>query len=151
MRTVLAFLAGALVSYVAVVAGAFLYMDLADVFDRDGGMAMAVMFAFGPIGALVGGTAAAIGAALYRRARPRQVRDEGAAATPSSRQNRIVLAAAIAGIAGYLLGSLGLWLQSGASYASYSTALLISWAPYLLALSAGGLAAWLASRSPARA
>jgi hypothetical protein len=150
MRTVLAFLAGALVSYVAVVAGAFLYMDLAGVFDRDGGIAMAVMFAFGPIGALVGGTAGAIGAALYRRAHPRMVRSE-TGATPSSRQNRIILAATIAGIAGYLLGSLGLWLQSGTSYASYSTALLISWAPYLLALSAGGLAAWLASRSPARA
>ena len=149
MRTVLAFLAGALVSYAAVVAAAFAYMDIAGVFDRDGGMAMAVMFAFGPIGALIGGTAAAIGAALYRRAHPRQVRNEPA--TPSSRQNRIMLAASIAGIAGYLIGSLGLWLQSGTSYASYSTALLISWAPYLLALSAGALAAWLASRPPARA
>ena len=147
MRTVLAFLAGALVSYAAVVAAAFAYMDIAGVFDRDGGMAMAVMFAFGPIGALIGGTAAALGAALYRRAHPRQVKD----ATPSSRQNRIILAASIAGIAGYLIGSLGLWLQSGTSYASYSTALLISWSPYLLALSAGALAAWLASRPPARA
>ena len=149
MRTVLAFLAGALVSYAAVVAAAFAYMDIAGVFDRDGGMAMAVMFAFGPIGALIGGTAAAIGAVLYRRAHPRQVRNEPA--TPSSRQNRIILAASTAGIAGYLIGSLGLWLQSGTSYASYSTALLISWAPYLLALSAGALAAWLASRPQARA
>jgi hypothetical protein len=73
------------------------------------------------------------------------------AATPSSRQRRIFLAALVAGLAGYLVGSLGLWLQSGTSYASYSTALLISWSPYLLGLLAGSLAVWLTSRSPASA
>ncbi len=152
MRVFLAFLAGLVVSYAAIVAGAFWYMDAAGINDRDGGMAMGIIFAIGPLGALAGGLLAALATYFYtRRRKPRPAPEPASEAPPQARGRRIGLAAVLAGAAGYLVGSFGLWLQGGTSYESYWTALLVTWSPILLALAAASFAAWRAARSPARA
>jgi hypothetical protein len=150
MRVFLAFLAGLVVSYLAIVAGAFWYMHAAGIFDRDGGMSMGIVFATGPLGALIGGTIAAV-TVYMRRPAPRPTPATTPDASPQARAIRIGLIATLAGAAGYLAGGLGLWSQSGASYESYWTALLVTWSPILLGLAAASLAAWLAARARAHA
>lgn len=147
MRVLLAFLVGAVASYLAIVAGSFWYMDAAGIFDRDGGMAMGIIFAIGPLGAILGGTVAAAIAYARGRRKPPAPEIAPGAASPQTRATRIGLAAVLAGAAGYLIGRLGLWLQTGTLYESYWSALLVTWAPVLLGLAAAGLAAWLAARS----
>ena len=53
LGAILAFVIGAVATYVAVVAGGFWYMRTNHIFDRDGGLSMAIMFALGPLGALL--------------------------------------------------------------------------------------------------
>ncbi|MGV1015234.1 MAG: hypothetical protein ACOYB4_09720, partial [Methyloceanibacter sp.] len=130
---------------------ALLYVSAAGIVDRDGGLSMGIVFIIGPLGALIGGAAAALTAAFYLR-RQQKTPEDGAARRrwPASRPGRIVLAAAAAGLAGYMAASVFIWLQSGITYESYWTALLIAWSPYLLGISAAALAAFIASRSPPR-
>lgn len=146
VRVVLAFLAGLVVSYLVIVMVGILYMDVAGIVDRDGGGTMGLAFTLGPIGAPIGGTAAAIFTYAYTRRHPRAAEDDGAHQTPAARQKRIVLVALIAGLAAYLAASFGVWLQSGASYESYWTALLVGWSPILVGLVAAALAGWIAAR-----
>ena len=67
---VLAFVLGAILGYVAVVAGAFTYVEYAGIFDNDGGLSMGIVFVIGPLTALVIGFFAALGTSLALRARP---------------------------------------------------------------------------------
>ena len=73
MRTVLlvllAFLGGFIAGFFVAVVGAFLYVDLAGIFDRDGGLAMGIIFTIGPFAGIVAGLAAAIAAAARLRRR----------------------------------------------------------------------------------
>lgn len=67
LRTVLAFLGGALVGYAASIAAYVAYTEIADFHDREGAAAMGVAFFFGPVVALACGIAAAVWAARRRR------------------------------------------------------------------------------------
>lgn len=69
LLTLLAFMAGFVVGYVAVVAAILIYIDWAGIFDRDGGMTMGVIFMIGPFAGVVAGlVSAALAARRLRRA-----------------------------------------------------------------------------------
>ena len=60
IRTGLAFVVGAIGAYLAIVFGWIAYADYANVADNDGSIGMGVVFAYGPIGAILLGAGAAL-------------------------------------------------------------------------------------------
>ncbi len=155
MRTVLwailAFVAGTVATYVAVVGGMLWSMDANRVFGRDGGMAMAIMFAIGPLAGLIGGAICATVVAIWLSRRNLR-RGRVAAAPPRAARPqalRVGIAILLAGVPAYLLGRFVLWLYAGTSFASYWAALAVSYAPLILAIATAALAAYLVSRKDA--
>ena len=64
-----AFLAGLVATWIAVVALGVAYMSWFNIFDRDGGGAMGLIFMIGPFFGVIGGIAAAIWMGLRTRVR----------------------------------------------------------------------------------
>lgn len=60
IRTAVAFVAATLLAYLVIVAGWIAYADRAHVADNDGGVGMAVVFVYAPIGAILTGVGAAL-------------------------------------------------------------------------------------------
>ena len=58
--SVLGFIAGTIISYIAIMVGYSVYVDLFRVHDQDGGGAMAVGLVIGPVVALLFGIVAAV-------------------------------------------------------------------------------------------
>jgi hypothetical protein len=149
LRVALSFLAGLIVTYVAVVAGALIYMDVYRVFDRDGGMSMAIMFAIGPLAGLVGGTLCAIVVPIWLSRRDLRRGPSAAPPRPPRSQNqRVGLAIMLAGVPVYVLAWAVLRLFAGTSFESYWAALAVSYTPIGLALVAALIAAFAVSRNP---
>ena len=67
------FVLGVALGYCLILAGWVLYMNVFDVFDREGAMTMGFAFTFGPIGALVAGIFGAIWFARRAGRKPRDV------------------------------------------------------------------------------
>lgn len=139
VRVVLAFLFGFVATYVIAVTAAFTLAHVNNVFDRDGGMSMGIVFLIGPAAGLIGGILAAIFIPM-RLARRDLSRAERALPPPSPGGARTAIAAIVCGIAGYLAGRFVLWMMAGMSFDSYAVALTISMLPWLLALAGAGLA-----------
>jgi hypothetical protein len=148
---ILAFFVGAIVVYVAVVTGAFGYMHAARVFDRDGGMSMAIMFALGPLSALLGGTLAAIiaGVRLGRRERARAV-GLLPPARPWSLPVQLTLAV-LAGVLTYAGVWVVLWVLGPIGFDSYGPALAVSLMPLVLSGLVASFVTWRGLRKRARA
>lgn len=144
VRVVLAFLFGFIATYVVAVTAAFTYAHVNNVFDRDGGMSMGIIFLLGPALGVIGGILAAIFFSIWlgRRDAAR------AGGTPPPRQGapgaRVAVVAIVCGIVGYLVGSFVLWIMQGMSFESYLVALTVSMLPWILGLGAAGLAVALA-------
>lgn len=145
MRTLgfvtLAFVVAFVAGFAAAVFGAYAYMDTADVFDRDGGLAMAVFFTLGPLGGVVAGAIAATVTGL----RMRRTRSQVAAGSrpPSQRWpigRRAIFTAFVWAVAVYAVIQLAYWLWLPASFETYESALVASWLPIALPLLAGALA-----------
>jgi hypothetical protein len=134
-----------------VVAAALGYMEITDTFDRDGGMAMAIMFGIGPLTGLIGGTICAIAIPIRLNRRDLARAASGVPPRPPrSQAQRIGIAILAAGLPVYLLGRLVLWLNEGMSFKSYWAALAVGQAPLLAAIVAAALAAFLVSRNAKR-
>ena len=146
-RVVLAFLAGTIVTYIVVVAGFFWYIEANQVFDRDGGMSMGIVFLIGPAAGILGGTICAIAFPIWLNRRDlRHASGKLPPRTPWPQAWRVGLAIVLAGVPAYLLGRFILWLYAGTSFDSYWVALVVSNTPLILAIAAAALAAVLASR-----
>ncbi len=149
LRIALAFMAGLIVTYLAVVVGALWYINANRIPDHSGGTSMAIMFAIGPLAGLIGGLVCAI--AIPLRLGRRDLRRGITAQTPSPRRprgQRVLIAVLAAGIPAYLLARFVFWLQQGKTYETYWEALLIGFMPELFAIAVAGVAALLASREP---
>src|SRR5689334_11934963 len=103
LGSMLAFILGAIVVYIAVVASAFLYMETNHVFDRDGGMSMAVMFAIGPLAGFAGGVIAALATGVWLFRRQKRTADAGPPSKPWPLPVLIALAV-LAGVGIYGVG-----------------------------------------------
>ena len=115
----MSFLGGSIVAYVAVVAVMFWSMS-AKAHGGDGGMAMAIMFAIGPLGGIVGGTVAAIAIPIWLNRRDRDRAEAGTRPKRWPPKVRAAIAAAAWGAAAYLLMLLAFWLfVAGTSFKSY--------------------------------
>ena len=146
LAAVLAFVLGAIASYVVAVAGFFLYMHASNVFDRDGGMSMGIVFMIGPLCGAVGGVAAAVATALWLRRREHE-RPKDGPRKPWPRTVQLT-GALIAGIAVYLMGLAVVWLRSPLIFDSYWTAVLVSFTPQALGLATAGVLAYRILRRP---
>jgi len=146
LAAILAFILGAVATYVAVVAGGFWYMQANHIFDRDGGMSMAIMFALGPLAGLVGGTLAAIVTAVRggRRARAR-ARGELPPKQPWPLPVRMI-GAVVVGLLAYFAAWGIMWLVGPLSFKTYAAAFAVSVLPMALGVIAAGLIAWRALR-----
>lgn len=138
----LAFVVAFVAGFAATVFGGFLYMDYAEIFDRDGGLAMAVFFTLGPLGGIVVGAIAAVAVGLRLRHGRKQV---AAGARPPSRRwpigRRAIFTAIVWAVAVYAAVQFAYWLWLPASFETYETALAVSWLPIVLPLLAAALAA----------
>ncbi len=146
MRTfgfaLLPFVVGLVAGFAATVFGVFAWMDHANVFDRDGGLAMGVFFTLGPVGGIVIGTVAAVAtAAVMRRRRNASV----AGTRPPVHRWPLGMRAAVAALAwaaGVWAAVAGIfWLLSPMRFESYEAAVAVSWLPLGLPLVAAMLAA----------
>jgi hypothetical protein len=150
LRVVVSFVAGLIAIYVVAVAIGLGYMTAFDVFDRDGGLSMAVMFGIGPLAAIVGGIAAAIIVPVWLGRRD-LARAESRTPQPQKRwppNVRAAVAAVCWGVATYLAMRLLFWLFiAGMSFRSYWVALAVGLSPLLLGLFAAALAACLVLRN----
>jgi hypothetical protein len=146
VRVVLAFLFGFIATYVVAVTAAFTYAHLNNVFDRDGGMSMGIIFLLGPALGLLGGILAGTFFPIWLGKRD-AARVGG---TPPPRQGapgaHVAVVAIICGIVGYLVGRFVLWMMQGMSFESYFVALTVSMLPWILGLGAAGLAVALTRR-----
>jgi hypothetical protein len=152
LRVALSFLAGLIVTYVAVVAGALWYMDANRVFDREGAMSMAIMFAIGPLGGLIGGIICAIAVPIWlqrRDLRRGTINTTPRPPQPQPQAQRVGLAIVLAGIPAYLLAWGALRLYTGTSFESYWAALAVSYTPIIVAIAAAALAAFVVGRNAA--
>ena len=147
LRAALSFLAGLVVTYVVAVAAMLSFMSVRNVFDRDGGMTMAVMFAIGPLCAIIGGIAAAIVIPIWLGRR--DLARAAAGIPPKKRwptKRRAAVAAILSGVSTYFLASVLLPLFAGTSFDSYAAALAVSLTPLVLGAGAAALAALLVLR-----
>lgn len=69
LKILAAFFAGLIATWVAVVAAGVAYMDWFNIFDRDGGGSMGLIFVIGPFFGTIGGIAAAIWMGMRTRRR----------------------------------------------------------------------------------
>ena len=149
LRVVASFFASLIAIYVVTVAIGLGYMAAFDVFDRDGGLSMAVMFGIGPLAAMAGAIAAAIIIPI-RLNRRDAARVEGRLPPRQHRWPPNVRAAVAAvgwGAAAYLAMRTVFWLFiAGTSFKSYWVALAVGLSPLLLGFAAAALAAFLVLR-----
>jgi hypothetical protein len=142
MRVVLAaipaFVLGFAVVYIAVVAGSFWFMSANKIFDRDGGISMAIAFAIGPLCGLIGGTIASAITAIHLGRRER-ARAAGLIppVTPWPLPLRLVVAV-VAGVAVFYAAWGVLWLLGPMLFRSYYVALAVSYSPLLLGTAVTG-------------
>jgi len=144
----LAFVFGAVATYVVVVGGTIAAWELMRVHDHDGGGAMALGLVIGPVCAIAGGVLAAF-IALLRTARANEQRPPQTEGEKSrDRRQLLILAAAATGaLVGYKLTQAFFWIVAPLSYDSYWKVQVIIWAPtvvaVLCALGSGYLAKYL--------
>lgn len=151
LRVAISFLIGLAVAYVAVTG--IMFWSMSDkAFRGDGSMAMAIMFAIGPLGGIVGGIVAAIAIPVWLGRRDQARAHAGI--PPAKRwppKVRAAIAAVAWGAAAYLVMLLAFWLfVSGASFMSYWAALAVGLSPLTLGLAAAALAAFIVLRGAAR-
>lgn len=138
----LACFVGFVAGFAAFVLAGFVWLDAADVFDRDGGLAMAVFFTLGPIGAVLTAFVTTTITVLILRRKERAI----AAGTrpPALRWPlgvRAVIAAVVWAVAVYAVIWCVFWLIGPMSFATYEAALLVSYLPLALPLAAAVIAA----------
>jgi hypothetical protein len=144
----LCFLGGAIVTYLAVVAGLLWHAQLNQIVDRDGGMTMGIIFIIGPIAAAHGGLIAALVIPAWLRRRNRWP-SAAAASKPWTPKTRAIVAAAISGVAAFAVA----WLATRIpemSFRSYGAALVVSLSPYGFGFAAAAIAAMLVLRNAQR-
>lgn len=142
----LAFLLGLVVGWVAAAAVGLGYMEFADVFDRDGGISMGIVFGIGPLVGIACGALAAI-VTIVRMCRRRTATADTAPLTAplASRRQRIAIGIVAGALFGYF-GARGLmWLNGPLAFQSYYVALAVSLAPLLATVAFAALGWWLAS------
>ena len=144
LRVALSFLGGTVATYVAAVAVMLWYVSANRISDREGAISMAIMFAIGPLCAIVGGIVAAI--AIPAWLKHRDLRRPPAPTAPAKKRWppawRAAMAATAAAIVAYvLISGMMLLLFGGMSFQTYEAALAISLAPPLVALAAAALTA----------
>jgi hypothetical protein len=141
LKVLLAFVLGTAAIYAITAAGMLWYMDANRIFDRDGGMAMAIIFGIAPLTGLLGGVLCAIAVPLWR-GRDRARLGAGTAAAPAwPLPLRMMLSALLYGGLVYLAGQSALWLMGSLTFGSYFAAFVVAFAPSALAVAAALLAA----------
>ena len=147
LRLALSFIAGFVVAYVIVVAISFWYVEANNVASQSGGTAMAIMFAIGPLGGLIGGTVCAVAIPIWLNRRDLRRGITDATRPRMSQGKRVLLAIALTGIPLYLVAQYFISLHTGPTYATYWAAVAAGQAPLILAAAGAALAAYLAMRS----
>ena len=146
LAAILAFIGGFILTYVVVVGAALGYMSLANVFDRDGGMSMAIMFLLGPFCALIGALGATIATVLRMNRRARAI-ELGELPSPKPRSLPVRIAGALAAaVLTYFTVWAVMWLAGPLTFSTYWAALAVSLLPVTLALTVGALLVWRALR-----
>jgi hypothetical protein len=142
LGAILAFVGGFVAVYVLVVAGSFFYISANNIFDRDGGIAMAIMFAFGPLCGLLAGTIATVIVTVIL-SRRQQARAAGQLPPPRPLSPAVRLGVAlIAGVAAYYAAWGVLWIVGPLSFRTYAAALAVWLVPIVLGLATAGLVAY---------
>ncbi len=149
----LAFVLGAVATYIVVVGGTIVAWDLLRVHDQDGGGAMALGLVIGPVCAIAGGLLCAF-VVLLRTARPRNEAPQPDAERSRDRKSLLVLAAAVVGgLVGYKVTQAIFWIVAPLSYDARWKVQVIVWTPTVVmvlgALGAGYLARSLMQAPPA--
>lgn len=136
----LAFVFGAIATYVVVVGGTFVAWELLGVHDHDGGGAMGVGLVIGPICAVFGGVVCAF-VALLKTAGQRNAKPQPAAERGRDRHRLLVLAAAVVGgLVGRWITQAIFWLVAPLSYDAWWKVQVIIWSPtVVMILSALGV------------
>jgi hypothetical protein len=138
----LAFVVGLVAGFGIFVLAGFAWLQAADVFDRDGGLAMAIFFTLGPLGGFLVACIAATGTALVL-ARKRRAIAAGTRA-PARRWPlavRAVVAAVASALAVYAVVWCAFWMLTPMSFSTYEVALAVSLLPVTLPLAAAVIAA----------
>lgn len=141
----LCFLGGAIVTYLAVVAGLLWHAQVNQLADPNGSMTMGIVFIIGPIAAAHGGLIAALAIPGWLRRRNRWP-SSTAASKPWTPKTRAIVAAAISGIAAFAV----VWLATRIpqmSFRTYAAALVVSLSPYGFGFAAAAIAAMLVLRN----
>lgn len=138
----LAFFVGLVAGFAIFVVAGFIWLDAADVFDRDGGLAMSIFFTLGPLGGfLVACIAATITALLLARKRRAIATGTRAPARRWPLGVRAAVAAIVWALAVYAVVWCAFWLLTPMSFSTYEVALVVSLLPVALPLAAAILAA----------
>jgi hypothetical protein len=140
---VLGFVAGAVITYVPVVAGALWVWQLTGVHDQDGGGAMTLGLVIGPFFGALGGIAGTFLALVLDKRRRRNAPPQGDAERHRDTRRFFILGAVIAGgFAGHYAAQIGFWFASPIQIDSLWKVRAITWLPTLatgLGALAGGL------------
>jgi hypothetical protein len=138
----LGFIAGTVITYLAVIFGTLLVWQWLGIHDQDGGGHMALALVIAPFFALIGGI---VGAVLVRMLASRHRRNAPPSADDKRRDKHrfFLIGGAIAGgITGHYAAQFGFWLVSPIRFDSYWKVWAISWVPTIVAMFgalAGGL------------
>ena len=148
---VLAFIVGAIITYLTIVVGVIAAWDLTGVHDQDGGGAMALGLVIGPVCAVIGGVICAVFVPIWVAKRRGHT---GPQTTEEKRRDMrrffIIGGALVGGYLGHQVSEFIFWFVSPISLDSRWKVLAITWVPtILMALSAiaGGLIVHRLSRS----
>lgn len=144
----LGFVVGAVTGWAAVIAAYAAYVEVFNVFDRDGGGAMAAVFAIGPMVGLITGLVTGVQVALRRK---RRTHAEANGAPPRRWPGwaRALVGTVLPGGAAYFAVGFVFWLLGPLRFESWWSAFAVSLLPLAAGLTAAALGLRVALRRPA--
>jgi hypothetical protein len=123
LRSIVAFVIGAIATYIVIIGVFMAYVEIFKVVDRDGGMSMAAFLVLGPFCALVVGVVAAIVTAMRTR-RSTALAEPAAPIANGSSPLRLVITGLLAVTTIYAGITLVQWISGGARGSSVVNALI---------------------------
>lgn len=131
---VIGFIAGAVITYMAVIIGTLLVWQWIGIHDQDGGGHMTLGLVIGPFFALIGGIVGAM-LAVHLALRRRSNAPPGADDNRRDMRRFFIIGGAVAGgIFGHYAAQFGFWFVSPISFDSYWKVWAISWLPTIASL-----------------
>jgi hypothetical protein len=145
-----AFIIGFVLVYATVVAGALWYMHANNIFDRDGGISMGIVFLLGPLAGLIGGSLFAVVAAVRSSRRQRAIAADELPPPRPWPLPVVVVVALLAGVFAYVVIWAVLGIRGPLRFGSYGAAMAFWIGTIMLALAVAALVLWRGLRRRAR-